>query len=188
MKPYLFSTLLLIGVALTSRAADRPAVSWADLPGIDGKTHALADLKDRAVVVVAVTRNRCPMAVRYFQKMNEFATSQKSAALVAINLEADDDLEGMREVAADRGFKFAYLRDESQDVGRQLGAVSTPEFFVLNQDRVVIYRGAWDDGRADDQVKERYVEAAVAAALAGKKPAVAETKAAGCSISYKSAR
>jgi hypothetical protein len=120
--------------------------------------------------------------------MNEFATSQKSAALVAINLEADDDLEGMREVAADRGFKFAYLRDESQDVGRQLGAVSTPEFFVLNQDRVVIYRGAWDDGRADDQVKERYVEAAVAAALAGKKPAVAETKAAGCSISYKSAR
>jgi peroxiredoxin len=186
MNPSIVAVILLVtGVAV--RAADTPAVAWANLPGVDGKTHSLADLKDKDVIVVAVTRNRCPMAVAYFQKMNDFASSGR-AAFVAINLEEEDDLDGMREVAKERGFRFPYLRDASQEVGHALGATCTPEFFVLGKDRQVVYRGAWDDGRPAGKVKDRYVEEAVTAALAGKKPAVAETKAPGCSINYKTAR
>jgi peroxiredoxin len=187
-KPQLLTAILLVTAGFGLRAEDKSPVTWADLPGVDGRTHSLADLKDKPVVVVAVTRNRCPVAVSYFQKMNEFATADPAVALVAINLEEADDLDGMRDVARDRGFKFPYLRDAGQDVGRRLGATATPEFFVLNRDREVVYRGAWDDGLPPGKVKVRYVEDAVNATLAGKRPAVTETKAPGCSISYKTER
>ena len=136
------------------------------------------------MIVVAITRNRCPVAVSYFGKMSEFAATQTRAALVAINLDGNDDLTGMTRLAQDRAFKFPYLRDASQALGRRLGARSTPEFFVLDRDRRVVYRGAWDDGQPDGRVRDRYVEAAVEAALAGRKPAVAETVPVGCSIHY----
>jgi hypothetical protein len=120
--------------------------------------------------------------------MNEFVAAEPAAALVAVNLEEGDTLDTMGRVARDRGFKFPYLRDASQDLGRKLGAVGTPEFFVLNRAREVIYRGAWDDGLPAGKVKGHYVEDAVKAALAGKAPAVTETKPIGCSISYRDAR
>src|SRR5262245_30522474 len=183
----LFPTLpLLLAAGLAGLAADKPAVDWTDLPGVDGKSHALADLKDKDVVVVAITRDRCPVAVSYFRKMNELAASNKSIALVAINLEEADDLDSMKGVAKERGFQFLYLRDADQEVGRRLGATVTPEFFVLNKDRQVVYHGAWDDGLPASRAKDRYVEDAVKAALAGKTPAVTATKAYGCSISSRS--
>jgi peroxiredoxin len=188
MKPTLLSAALLILAVAAGRAGDKTPIAWADLPAVDGKTHSLADLKDKAVVVVAITRDRCPMAVKYFQKMNEFVAAEPAAALVAVNLEDGDSLDSMNRVARDRGFKFPYLRDASQDLGRKLGAVGTPEFFVLNKDREVVYRGAWDDGLPVGKVKDRYVEEAVKAALAGRTPAIAETKPVGCSISYRDAR
>jgi peroxiredoxin len=181
------AAVVTLAVALVVQCADRPPVTWSDLPGVDGKSHSMSDLKGKDVIVVAITRNRCPMAVAYFERMNAFAASGR-AAFVAINVQDDDDLDGMRQVAKERGFKFPYLRDETQEVGHRLGATCTPEFFVLNKEREVVYRGAWDDGRPVGKVKERYVEEAVTAALAGKKPAVSETKAPGCSISYRTTR
>ena len=179
---YVVAALLVLGASGT---ADEPAtVDWTDLPGTDGKAHSLSEWKGKDVVVVAITRDRCPVAVSYFGKMSEFAATQSRAALVAINLDGSDDLPGMTRVAQERAFKFPYLRDAGQAVGRRLGARSTPEFFVLDRDRRVVYRGAWDDGQPDGRVKDRYVEAAVEAALAGRKPAVAETVPVGCSIRY----
>jgi len=187
MKPH-FCAAIALTLATMARAGDKESIHWTDLPGVDEKSHSLSDLKDKDVVVVAITRNRCPVAVSYFQKMNELAGRDKAVALVAINLEEVDDLDGMKEVARERGFKFPYLRDASQDVGRRLGATVTPEFFVLNKDREVVYRGAWDDGLPAGKVVHKYVEVAVKAALAGKSPAVTATKAAGCAIDYRGLR
>jgi peroxiredoxin len=183
-----FCAVVVLTIAVMARAGDKESITWADLPGVDGKTHSLSDLNDKDVVVVAITRNRCPVAVSYFQKMNELAGRDRAVALVAINLEEVDDLDGMKDVARERGFKFPYLRDSSQEVGRRLGATVTPEFFVLNKDREVVYRGAWDDGLPAGKVVHRYVETAVKAARAGKAPAVTATKAAGCAIDYRGLR
>ena len=188
MNRSLLSAALVVLAVSGGRAGEKAPVTWADLPGVDGKTHSLAGLKDKAVVVVAVTRDRCPMAVKYFEKMNAFVVAEPAAALVAVNVEDGDTLDSMARVARARAFKFPYLRDASQDLGRRLGAVGTPEFFVLNKDREIVYRGAWDDGLPPGKVKDRYVEAAVTAALAGRAPAVAETKPVGCSITYRDAR
>ena len=73
-------------------------------------------------------------------------------------------------------------------VAKAYGATFTPEFFVLDRYRKVIYLGAFDDNTDPAQVKTKYVEDAVAAALAGKKPEVGETVARGCTVRYERVR
>jgi peroxiredoxin len=165
--------------------------TWAKLPGTDDKEHSLADLKDREVVVVAITCNHCPIAIEYFERLNEFAKKhcgeKGKVALVAISVSdmETDKMPRMKQVAERQGFKFPYLYDESQKIAKDLGATNTPQFFVLDRHRTLAYRGAWDDEVNATKVKERHVEAAVEALLAGKTPLVAETSAKGCLISYK---
>jgi peroxiredoxin len=164
--------------------------TWHDLPGVDGKSHSLADLDSKDAVVVAITCNHCPIALEYFDRLKAFARQHDSTdskvALVAISLSdlETDKLPRMKELAQRHQLNFPYLHDASQRVGKELGATVTPQFFVLNQNRTLIYRGAWDDNVNVAKVKTRYVEAAVSAVLEGKLPATRETRARGCVISY----
>lgn len=164
--------------------------AWSNLPGVDGKSHSLADLKDKDVVVVIITCNHCPVAVAYEDRIIDFtkknAGADSKVAVVAINvnnLEADK-LPKMVERSKEKGFNFPYIYDESQKVGREYGASVTPEFFVLNKERKVVYMGAMDDNQGSPKVN--YLEAAVKAVLEGKKPEKAETRGRGCSVKYES--
>lgn len=159
--------------------------AWKDLPGTDGKKHSLADIKTD-VVVLAVTCNKCPMAIAYEDRMIEFAKKYKGkATMVAINVNhaEADSMPKMIERAQEKGFPFSYLFDESQAVGREYGARVTPEFYVLDKNRKVVYMGALDDDPR--QPKTNYLEGAVDAALSGSAPAVTETRAVGCGVAYK---
>jgi peroxiredoxin len=165
------------------------APAWSNLPGVDGKSQSLADLKDKDVVVVVVTCNHCPVAVAYEDRIIAFTkkyagSSDSKVAVVAINvnnLEADK-LPRMKERAKEKGFNFPYLYDESQKTGREYGATVTPEFFVLNKERKIVYMGAMDDSQ--DSPKVNYLEPAVEAALKGEMPETKETRARGCSVKY----
>jgi hypothetical protein len=90
----------------------------------------------------------------------------------------------MEERAKAKGFNFPYLHDETQQVARSYGATFTPEFVVLNKERKVVYLGAMDDSPDGKNITKRYVEDAVAAALAGKLPETQETPAVGCAVRY----
>lgn len=166
------------------------APAWSDLEGVDGKQHSLADLADKEIVVVVFTCNSCPVATDYEERIMEF--SKKYAApgskvgLVAINVNqiAEDRLPKMKERAEARGFDFPYLYDESQQIGKAFGAAFTPEFFVLDGDRRVVYMGGMDDSSNVDTVQTNYLVPAVEAALSGKQPEVAEAPAIGCRIRY----
>ena len=84
-----------------------------------------------------------------------------------------------------RGLKYLYLHDSTQQVAKSYGATYTPEFVVLNKDRKVVYLGAMDDSpELKKPVTKKYVEDAVAAALAGKAPEVTETPSVGCLVRY----
>jgi peroxiredoxin len=167
---------------------DAPA--WGDLPGTDGKNHSLADLGKKDVVVVVFTCNSCPAAELYEDRIIAFAKKycgpNDRIGLVAINVNTvpEDRLDQMTERAKEKGFTFPYLYDESQKIGRKYGAGYTPEFFVLNKARKIVYMGAMDDRSPPGATKNAYVEAAVQAALKGEKPAVAETLARGCKVRY----
>lgn len=168
------------------------APTWEKLPGVDGKEHSLADLKDKEVVVVAFTCGSCPTAVDYEGRIKALAKRLEESgkgALIAINANdtsraPEDTLEKMQSRAKAQEFNFVYLRDEKQTVAKAYGATTTPEFFVLDRERKVVYMGALDDKTEPEAVKEKYVEAAIDAALAGKSPAVAETLARGCLVRY----
>jgi peroxiredoxin len=165
------------------------APEWQGLAGIDGQKHSLADYKDKEVLVIAFSCNTCLYALDHEDRLmalqKKFNESD-SCALVVINPNKvkDDLLPAMQERAQARGFNFPYLHDETQQVAKSHGATYTPEFVVLNKERKIVYLGAMDDSPEGKKVTKRYVEDAVAAALAGKAPAVTETPPIGCAVRY----
>ena len=164
------------------------APAFKDLDGIDGKKHSLADFKNNDVVVLLVTSNECPVARSYEDRLIAFTKKYEGKIAVAainVSLGEEEGLPQMKERAKKRRFNFVYLRDASQSLGRALGASKTPECFVLNKDRRVVYMGALDDDWLNQEVKEKYLEYAVEATLKGEKPAKAETPAYGCGIEYR---
>lgn len=170
------------------------APAWMALPGIDGKPHSLAELAEKSVVVVVFTCNSCPYALDYEARIKDFVSrrcgAESKVALVAINvnLVPEDDLEAMRQRAESQKFNFPYLFDASQQIGRDYGATYTPEFFVLDAERKIVYMGAMDDSPDAAKATVNYVERAVDAALAGNEPATKETVAIGCTVRYKRKR
>jgi peroxiredoxin len=166
------------------------APAWKDLPGTDGKRHSLADLRDKEVVVVVFTCNSCPYAVDVEQRLialDKQLSAEGKGALVAVcsNVFQDDTLEKIADRAKEKEFSFAYLHDdEKSSLANAFGARRTPEFFVLDKERKVIYMGAIDDSPDGKNVKQKYVSDAVAAVLAGKPPEVKETPPVGCLIRF----
>jgi peroxiredoxin len=172
-----------------------PAPAWTNLPGVDGKKHSLADLSDKQVVVLVFTCNSCPIASDYEDRIIAFAKasagSEQPTAVVAINVNTieEDRLPKMKERAQSKGFPYPYLFDQTQKIAKAYGAVYTPEFFILDKDRKVAYRGAFDDNIEPTKVKRQYVEPAVKSLLKGEKPNPARTNASGgCLIRYERGR
>lgn len=166
------------------------APAWAKLPGTDGQEHSLADLADKPVVVVVFTCGSCPVAADYESRIGDLIKAHSGAdgkvavVPICVNNVAGDDLEALKKRVADRKLPFQYLHDKTQKIAKDYGANTTPEFFVLNKDRKVVYMGALDDSTAPDKVKARYVDDAITAALAGKTAEPKEVIARGCRIRY----
>lgn len=198
LRNAIIAIVLLLGCTLPVLAGkynadrnigDQPA-GWINLPGTDDKQHSLADLAQFEVVVVVFTCNSCPYAVDYEQRISQLAekyqTKDSRVTLVAINvnkIEADQ-LPAMKKRVAERQLKYPYLYDETQKIAKAFGAARTPEFFVLNKERRIVYMGAMDDNTKPEQVKMRYLEDAIAATLAGQPIENAETPPVGCAIRY----
>jgi peroxiredoxin len=167
------------------------APAFKSLEATDGKKYALEDFKDKDLVVLVIICNECPVAQTYEDRVIAFANKYKDkVSVVALNVNDGDDenLAKMKTHAEKKGFNFVYLRDPEQKMGRALGASKTPEFFVLNKERKVVYMGALDDELNPAKVTEKYLEKAVDALLKGEKPAKAETPAYGCGIEYRKAK
>jgi peroxiredoxin len=170
-----------------------PAPAYTDLKGVDGQKHSLSDLKDKDVVVLVIACNHCPVVQAYLDRIKKFAKEHagpaSKVALVAISVndvEQDpaDSFEEMVKLAKEAELPFAYLYDPSQQIAKDLGASRTPEFFVFDKDRKLVYHGALDDSMRESKVKVNYLEPAVKAALKGEKVETPQTKPDGCPILF----
>ena len=188
-----FSVVTPFGVAgefnkVLSVGDEAPA--WVDLEGTDGKKHSLADLKGKDVVVVVFTCNSCPIATDYEPRILEFAkkyaTPESKVAVVAINVNTikEDQLPEMTKRAEKKKYPFPYLYDPSQQIAKKFGAMYTPEFFVLNAERKIVYLGAMDEKDPPAEGGKNFLELAVTATQKGKKPATGETLGRGCRIRF----
>ena len=164
-----------------------------DLPGVDGRNHSLEEYTDAQVLVLVQSCNHCPYVLAWEGRINDLQReyAERGVRIVAINsndAEAypGDSFDAMVEHAREAGYVFDYLHDESQDIMRALGSERTPEAFVYDADRRLVYHGAVDDNRDDEGVTERYLRDAIEAALAGEDPPIADTPPVGCTVKWRS--
>lgn len=204
-------TLLVAGAALLAAVANAgqynavldigdPMPEFSDLPVATGGTLSSSDLDEDVVVLVSLA-NHCPWVQGMDADLVKLAgeVQERSVRVVgfSVNHREADRLPAMKAHAEKHGYNFPYVYDESQALGRALGATRTPEYFVFDRDRKLVYTGALYDSPAkidssgkprhvNGEPKQHYVRDAIAAALAGREPAVAETAATGCTVEYAS--
>lgn len=163
------------------------------LLNVDGETLDLASFADAELLVVVFTCNHCPYAVASEDRMIELQRdyADRGVQLVAINPNddvnyPDDSFEKMKVRAADKGFNFPYLRDDTQEVARAYDAACTPDIFVFDRDRKLLYNGRIDDNwQHPEAVTRRDLRAVLDAALAGSTVDFEHVPSRGCSIKWK---
>lgn len=202
--------ILIVGlmavVAVLFMNASEPAAGYGvgdyaedfKLPNTDGKMVSMADYNNAKGFIVVFTCNTCPYAKAYESRIIDLDKKYASQGfpVIAINpndvkQQPEDSMDEMKKRANSQGYTFPYLRDDSQQVAKAFGATKTPHVYVLNKEGggkyKVEYIGAIDDSPNDPtDVSETYVEDAINAIKAGKKPPVAEKRAIGCTIKWKS--
>ncbi len=165
-----------------------------ELPATDGDTYSLDSFEESDVLVVMFICNHCPYVKAVRGRLIELAEDFEDASvdLVAINPNdadeyPDDSFERMQEIADEYDYPFPYLRDESQEVAREYGAVCTPDIFVFDEARDLAYRGRVDDNwKEPDEVTREDLRLAVEALLEGDQPDPDEQyPSQGCSIKWK---
>lgn len=194
----LFSPISFAGKYNSIMDIGDPMPSFENLPGIDGNTLSSEDLKSSVVVLVSLA-NHCPwvkgMDAGLVELANNLADKDVTIVGFSVNHREDDRLPAMKEHARENGYTFEYIYDESQALGRQLGATRTPEYFVFDKDRKLAYTGLLYNSPAritpNGEVKHIngepttfYVQDAVTALLEGKAVETAETRAHGCGVKY----
>ena len=165
-----------------------------DLPDTDGQHVRLADFKDAPALVVAFICNHCPYVKHIRTCLSEVAKEFQSRGVAFVGINAndvtthpDDSPEKMREEKLAAGYTFPYLYDESQAVAKAYKAACTPDFYVFDRDRKLVYRGQLDDSRPGNDIPPtgKDLKAAVDAVLSGQ-PVPAEQKPSiGCNIKWK---
>ncbi|MCY2928718.1 MAG: thioredoxin family protein [Planctomycetota bacterium] len=163
------------------------------LIGVDNKTHSLADFAGARALVVAFTCNHCPFVIGSEDRMNALLAdyAPKGLAMIAINSnETDnhptDSFPHMVERARARGFRFPYVRDDTQSVAKAYGALRTPHFFLFDSSLHLRYTGRLDNSPMDPlQATTHELRDALDAVLAGKTPAVPLTNPIGCNVKWK---
>jgi peroxiredoxin len=164
------------------------------LKNVDGKTVSLADYEGAKGYIVIFTCNTCPYSVMYEDRIIALHTkfADKGYPVIAINpndeaKQPGDSFDKMIVRAKEKGFKFPYVLDKTQEIARTYGATNTPHVYVLNKERKVVYIGAIDHNSRDAASADKfYVEDAIKALENNKEPEVSKTKAIGCTIKWAS--
>ena len=161
------------------------------LTGVDGAEHTLAGYDDVEILVLVQSCNHCPYVLAWEGRMSAIARdyADRGVRLVAVNSnDADrypgDSFAAMVAHAGEQGFPFDYLHDPEQAIAHALGSERTPEVFVFDGDRRLVYHGAIDDNRDDTAVGRDYLRDALDSVLAGGAPDPAETPPVGCSVKW----
>lgn len=164
------------------------------LPDVDGLQVARDDFAAAPGLLVMFICNHCPFVQHVRDELARFGREyvDKGLAIVAISSNdvvqhPEDDPEKMRHEAAEVGYVFPYLFDEDQSVAKAYRAACTPDFFLFDRQRRLVYRGQLDDSRPgnDVAVTGSDLRAAADTLLAGEPVTVDQKPSIGCNIKWK---
>ena len=162
------------------------------LMGIDDKIHSLESYVGSKGLLVIFMCNHCPYVKAKIDAIKQIHEKFKeSIALVGINSNdsgeyPDDSFENMKKIADEKGMKFDYLVDEKQDVAKKYGAICTPDPFLFDQNRKLVFHGRIDNAmNPDDTATENTMQKNIEKYLAGEKIEKDFDPSIGCSIKWK---
>ena len=190
------STMLPLGTAAPAFAL--PAAN----PDVAGETVALDGVAEGARgVVVVFTCNHCPYAVHVEDRLIELATAWEAQGVRTVAISSNDadaypadSFERMAERAHVKAYPFPYLYDASQAVAHAYDAACTPDFYLFDGDRRLVYRGRLDDSRPTrpsrpgQSPSTNDLDDAVQALLAGRPIPEPHVPSLGCSIKWRGGR
>jgi peroxiredoxin len=165
-----------------------------DLPGVDGAQHSLSSYADAPALAVIWSCNHCPYVQAWEDRMIDIQRdyADRGVKLVAVSSNdaeryPEDSFDEMKARAERLGFNFDYLYDADQSAAKAYRPERTPEVFLFDRDRRLVYHGAIDDSRDETAVQRHHLREALDAVLDGGEPAVAETPPVGCTVKWKGA-
>jgi len=170
-----------------------PAPAFS-LPDTNGKNVSLAEFKNATALLVVFMCNHCPYVVHIRPGLAQLAKdyAAKNVAVVGINANdvknyPADSPAKMKDEVKHAGYTFPYLYDESQAVAKAYRAACTPDFFLFDRGRRLVYRGQFDASRPGNgvPVTGKDLRAAIDAVLAGKPTSEFQTPSMGCNIKWK---
>jgi len=164
------------------------------LPDTEGNLVSLEDFKDAPALLVVFMCNHCPFVKHILDGLVGLIKvyQAKGVAVVGINSNDVEDYpedrpEMMAKVAEQKGFTFPYLCDETQDVAKAYHAACTPDFFLFDKRKKLVYRGQMDDSRPGNNIPITGTDlrAALDAVLEGKPVPTKQKPSMGCNIKWK---
>jgi thiol-disulfide isomerase/thioredoxin len=182
-------------------AIGSPAPDFS-LPGIDGKTHTLAEYKAAKVLAIVFTCDHCPTAQLYESRLKKLVEDYKNESVQFVMIQPNDPdavrldelawtdvgdgLEDMKIRAAYRHFNFPYLYDgATQATANAYGPKATPHVFIFDKERKLRFEGRVDNSQRESLVKIQDTRNAIDALLADKPVQVDHTGVFGCSTKWK---
>ncbi len=183
----------MVKIASTMRRLGTPAADFT-LRNIDGRMLGLHDFDEQPALLVIFMCNHCPFVIHVADGLRQLAVdyASRGVAIVGINSNdaatyPDDSPEQMIREARERQYPFPYLYDETQEVAKAYGAACTPDFFLYDKERKLVYRGQLDSSRPGKQaaVTGADLRAALEALLAGNCPAETQVPSIGCNIKWR---
>ena len=163
-----------------------------ELLGIDDKKHSLDEYTNHKGILVIFMCNHCPYVKAKVDALNElYDKFGKEIAIIGINSNdstdyPEDSFEAMKETAKEKGFGFDYLVDETQEIAKKYGAMCTPDPFLFNNKKELVFHGRIDNAmKPDDEATEKTMINNMAKLLAGEKIEKDFDPSIGCSIKWK---
>lgn len=179
------STMLPLGTLAPAFSLPEPAT---------GRTVSLDDFRDAPALLVIFLCNHCPFVKHIRQGLIQFAGDYQAKGLAIVAISAndvanypDDSPAKMAEEAKTFGYPFPYLYDESQATAKAYRAACTPDFFLFDASRKLVYRGQFDGSRPGNNVPVTGTDlrAAANAVLAGRPVAPDQKPSIGCNIKWR---
>ncbi|MDZ4733345.1 MAG: thioredoxin family protein [Nitrospirota bacterium] len=171
-----------------------PAPAFALRDVVSGQRYSLGSFSGKAALLVMFICRHCPYVVHVEQEIAKIGRDYIDRWLGIIGISSNDPVQypddappRLKEMAERLGFTFPFCFDETQDVAMAYGAACTPEFYLFDRERWLVYRGQLDDSRpgSNKPVTGRDLRAAIDAVLAGKPVDGNQKASVGCSIKWK---
>lgn len=165
-----------------------------ELPGTDGNVVSIDQFDGSKALLVIFMCNHCPYVIHVAEELAALANDYADQGVTVVGINSndaekypDDSLEAMVKEKAARGYSFPYLFDNDQSVAIAYSAACTPDFFLFDADKRLVYRGQLDSSRpkTDIPVTGNDLRAAIDAVIGGKLPTADQRPSIGCNIKWK---